>query len=314
MRRLEDIGEFGLIARIERLARGRDNAQVVLGMGDDAALLRPRSGEDLVATTDACIEGVHFRWRTQAPATVGRRALAINLSDLAAMGARPIACLLALAAPGSLSLARVDGILRGLLTEGRRHVCPLVGGNVSRAEQVSLTITALGAVKRGHALQRGAARPGDRLFVTGTLGGAALALARSEREGRRLRVVPVPRLGAGRALARMGARGACIDVSDGLVADLGHLLEESGLGADVDAARLPLPRGFAAACSRLDLDPATVVASGGEDYELLFTLRPTSISATTLERRLGVRVSEIGRIAKQRGIRGLSTARGWRHF
>jgi thiamine-monophosphate kinase len=314
--RLRDIGEFGLIDRIERAVRraGRADA-VVLGIGDDAALLRLRAGEDLAVSTDAFAEGVHFRFANEAPRAIGRRALAAALSDLAAMGARPIGVLAALAAPPALPVGTAEGITRGLLEGARRWHAPLVGGNVTRATQTSLTLTVLGAVRRGRALTRDDARPGDRLFVTGTLGGAALAVAKAER-GTRMRFAPEPRLAAGQALARLAAVGACIDVSDGLVADLGHLLRASGVGADLDPARVPNPAGFAAACARVGADPLRLTLAGGEDYELLFTLRSGATAASSLRRRLGVAVTEIGTITRKRGLRGLSggARRGFTHF
>jgi len=316
--RLGDLGEFGLIERIERaVARsGVRSAAVVLGIGDDAAILRARRGEDVVVTTDALVEGVHFRFATQSPRAIGRRALAVNLSDLAAMGARPLGCLLALAAPPELPLRTLDGVLAGMLREAARHGCPLVGGNVARARETSLVITALGAVARGRALTRRGARAGDRILVTGTLGGAALELARAERGAGTLRRVPTPRLAAGRALARVRGVGACIDVSDGLEADLAHLLEPAGLTALLDPGRIPQPPGFQAACRRLGLDPDALARGGGEDYELLFTVRPGAPSAAALARRLGVPVSEIGRAVRPtRGRQGhAAPPRGYRHF
>ncbi|MCP4040140.1 MAG: thiamine-phosphate kinase [bacterium] len=320
MATLGDKGEFDLIARIKKRVGDVDRPEVVLGIGDDAAILRPRAGEDLVVSTDALVEGVHFRWRNQAPATVGRRALRVNLSDLAAMGARPVGFTLALAAPASLSMSRIDGLLAGLLRDARDYGCPLIGGNVARARETSLVVTVIGAVARGRALRRDAARPGDRLFVTGTLGAGALALARSEKRGATLRRLPEPRLDAGRVLAQMKACCACIDLSDGFEADLAHVLEESGVGAQVDVDRLPTSRGFAAACAREGFDPLQLAVRCGEDYELLFSLRGAQArgnSEARLRARLGVRVTEIGRIVKGAGIVGLppsSRRGGFRHF
>jgi thiamine-monophosphate kinase len=315
--RVRDVGEFGLIDRIARIAGRGARRGIVVGIGDDAAVVRVSPGEDLVATTDALVEGVHFRFATQGARTIGARALAVNLSDLAAMGARPLGALLAFAAPAGLPLRAALELARGLVALGRRHACPLVGGNVSRARETSLTVTALGAVRRGRALLRSAARPGDRILVTGTLGGAALALARAERGGARIRRVPEPRLRAGRILARTRGVGACIDLSDGLLADLGHVLEASGAGAELDVASLPAPRGLAAACRRLALDAEELLLVGGEDYELLFTVRPGGPSASALERRLGLAVTEIG-VVTRRGLRlrGAKQPRrsGWRHF
>jgi len=255
------------------------------------------------------VEGVHFRWRTSSPSVVGRRLLAANLSDLAATGARPRGCLLSIQTPVSLSVERLLGVVRGLAKDGSRLSCPLIGGNVSRADQTSFSLTLTGSVRRGRALSRGRARAGDRLFVTGTLGRSALELARAERRRVPIRRVPEPRLEAGRALAELTTTGGCIDVSDGLLADLRHLLEASEVGADLDLARVPRPRGFAAACVSLGQDPTRLLLAGGEDYELLFTMRPTGPALEALARRLKAPVSELGFITP-RGLR-VRTASGW---
>jgi len=311
--RVRDLGEFGLIDRIERAARRAPGGGcVVLGIGDDGALLRPRAGEDLAVTTDAFVEDVHFRWRNESPRTVGRRALVANLSDLAAMGARPLGFTLALVAPPGLDLKKVDGLVAGLVQEAATHGCPLVGGNVSAGGETSLSITALGAVSRGRALTRKGARVGDRLCVTGVLGAAALDRARAERRGGRVRHVAEPRLAAARALLRTSGIGGCIDVSDGLEADAAHLLGPAGLAAELDHGALPLPARFAAACGRLSLDPLALACGGGEDYELLFSVRPGGPGAALLTRRLGVRVSEIGKVVRAR--HRAKKARGWQHF
>ena len=313
--KLRDLGEFGLIDRIARaVARRRGSRSVVLGIGDDAALLRVRAGEQVAVSTDACFEGVHFRLQNESARTVGRRALVANLSDLAAMGARPLGCLLALSAPPGLAVRTADLLVAGLLDEAARYGCPLVGGNTSRARELSLTITVIGAVAAGRALRRDVARPGDRILVTGALGGAALERARAERGRGRVKRVPVPRLRAGRALAALGWRAACIDLSDGLDADLAHLLEGRALGAEIEAARIPVPPGFRAACRRAGLDPEALARGGGEDYELLFTLPPGAPPAQRLSRRLGVRVSEIGRVLRRPPAGASPRPRGWRHF
>ncbi len=310
---LGELGEAGAIARIARAARRVDARHVVLGIGDDAALLRPRPGEDLAVSTDALVEDVHFRWWSESPRHVGRRALVAGLSDLAAMGARPLGCLLALAAPPRLALRRFDGLIAGLLQEAGAHACPLVGGNLSRARHTSLSLTVVGSVPRGRALTRRGARAGDRLCVTGALGAMALAVARAERGGAPVRWVPTPRLAAGRALTRLAGIGGCIDLSDGLEVDLEHLLEGTPLVAELEPGALPLPRGFAAACRRAGLDPGRLARGGGEDYELLFPVRPDGPSPALLTRRLGVPVSAIGRLVRGRR-RGRRPPRGWRHF
>ena len=309
--RLRDLGEFELIDRIQRLAAEVQGRDVVLGIGDDAALLRLRRGEDLVVTSDAMVEGTHFRWDAETPRMLGRRALAANLSDLAAMGSRPIGFTFALAAPPSLEVRRVTGVVRGMLDLADSFACPLVGGNVTRARETSINITALGGVHPGRVLMRSGARPGDRILVTGKLGISALERARG-----RIRTVPTPRVAEGRALARIARVTACIDVSDGLLADLDHLLEASGVGGEIDARRVPTPRGFEAACRRLKRDPLRLALGGGEDYELLFTMSGNTPSPEALERRLGTAVTAIGRIT-ERGLQihgSPEVPRGWRHF
>ncbi len=317
MRRLSDLGERELIKRIVRLAGPSKSAGVVLGIGDDAAILRSRNSEDIVTSTDAAIENVHFRWSTQSARHVGRRALISNLSDLAAMGARPLGFVLALSAPPSLALSRFDGLFGGLLAEARTHACPLVGGNLSRSRQTMLSITVLGTVTRGQALRRDRLRVGDDLYLTGQLGGSALALARSERARSVMRWIPVPRLKAGQALARFKGHGACIDVSDGLIPDLERLLDASGVGAEIDAKSIPMPRGYRAACDRLGLDANSLSLAGGEDYELLFSLRSQvskQISVKGLSHRLGVEVTRIGSVTRRLGIVGLPSVSGFRHY
>jgi thiamine-monophosphate kinase len=311
VRSVADVGEFGLIERVARLAR-RVGGGVALGIGDDAALLRLRAGELAAVSTDALVDGVHFRLDQETPRVAGARAAAAALSDLAAMGARPLGLTSALTTPGELPLETALGLHRGLVALAARHACPLVGGNVARSPTLSLTLTAVGAVGRDRVLRRAGARPGDRILVTGTLGGSALARASG-----RVRRVAEPRLAAGRALAGGRLATACIDVSDGLLADLGHLCEASGVGAELDATRVPRPRGFAAACRRLGADPDRLALAGGEDYELLFTAPARGPDAEALSQRLRTRVSEIGTV-RERGLRVRGAAPqgalGWLHF
>jgi thiamine-monophosphate kinase len=309
---LRDLGEFELIARIERAVARAGGGVVRLGIGDDAALLRVRDGEEVAVSTDASVENVHFRFADESPRNVGRRALVAGLSDLAAMGARPLGCVVALAAPASLPLASFDALAAGLATEAARHRAPLCGGNLTRARETSLCVTAIGAVARGRAMTRRGTRVGDRVLVTGTLGRSALERARASRGAGRIRHVPAPRLGAGRILSRVSGLVACIDVSDGLRADLSHLLR-GRLELGLDPQRLPLAAGLAAGARRLGLDPQELAATGGEDYELLFTLRGPRPSAQALSRRLGVPVTELGRVTRA-GPGARPSAGGWRHF
>ena len=299
-----ELGEFGLIEAIRRRAAARDprgSSDWRVTIGDDAAVLTPRRGEELVFTTDALVEDVHFRWRTSDPRSVGHKALAVNLSDVGAMGARPVGFLLTLGLPARVTGAQLDGFFTGLLALARASHCPLVGGDITRSREFVANITAIGAVARGRALLRSAARPGDRVLVTGALGGAAAGLrllagrgarTAAERALARRQNVPRPPWRAGERLVRLRLSRAAIDVSDGLAQDLGHVLRASGVGARIALERLPVARGATAA----------EALGGGEDYELLFTVRPGAPSAAVLARRLGCRVSEIGVITARPGL------------
>lgn len=295
-------GEFALIDRFTR-ALPLAGEGVLVGVGDDAAVLRPPPGEDLVATVDAVVEGVHFDARF-APADVGWKALAVNLSDLAAMGARPLWALVALALPRGTPAARIAGIARGLAACARRHHLAVAGGNVSRASELSLTVTVVGAVETGAALTRAGASAGDLLAVSGTLGDAALgllqgapaALARRQRR-------PVPRLALGAALA--GVASAAIDLSDGLVQDLGHLCDASGTGALLDAAALPRSAAYRRAVAGR-ADPYAPALGGGEDYELLVAIPPARLAEALAEARATrTPLAVIGRLVRGRGVRVL---------
>jgi thiamine-monophosphate kinase len=332
-----ELGEFGLIEAIRLAARARRGPKNSLApsewrvaIGDDAAVLTPKRGEELVVTTDALVEDVHFRWRTSDPRSLGHKALAVNLSDVGAMGARPLGFLLTLGLPGDVSGSRLDGFFEGLLALARASRCPLVGGDITRSSEFLASITALGAVPRGRALLRSGARAGDRLFVTGELGGAAAGLrllergrvrSPAERALARRQIAPRPPFAVGPRLVRLRLVRAAIDVSDGLAQDLGHLARASGVGARVELERLPLARGLTRAAAKLGVDPLELALAGGEDYELLFAAPAGAPSAAVLSRRLQCRVTEIGAITARhrlvftRAGRSVEPAtRGFQHF
>lgn len=292
-------GEFALIRRFTRPFAGGEGVRI--GIGDDAAVLRPPAGTELVATVDAVVEGVHFT-AAFAPEEIGWKSLAVNLSDLAAMGARPLWALVALATPAPADAARLARIGRGLAACARRHGVAVVGGNVTAARDLSLTVTVVGAVPRGRALLRSGGRPGDLLVVSGTLGDAALGIAPGappalrERQRR-----PRPRLALGTAAA--GVARAAIDLSDGLLQDVGHLCAASGTGARIEADRLPLSSAYRAA-TRGARDPLAGALSGGEDYELLLAVPPRRLAAIrTAARRAGTRVTVVGALEDAPGVR-----------
>ena len=274
---------------------------MLLGLGDDAAILRPPRGLDLAVTVDAVVEGVHFG-AAFAPEDVGWKALAVNLSDLAAMGARPLWALCALGVPRGADPRRLARVGRGLGACARRFRVALAGGNVTRAAELSLTVTAVGAVPPGHALRRDGARPGDALVVSGTLGDAALGLRPgAPRAAVRRQRRPEPRVALGQAL--LGIASACIDVSDGFLQDLGHLCRASGVGAEVWTLDLPTSRAF----DRTRLPPGLhleLLLAGGEDYEILAAVPRRSVGrAFDAAARIGVPLHYAGDVLRGRGVR-----------
>jgi thiamine-monophosphate kinase len=293
-------GEFDLIARIR--ARCVVRPDVLLGIGDDAALLSPPPGLALAVAMDTLNAGVHFPEATSA-ADIGWKALAANLSDLAAMGAQPAWCTLSLCLPEA-DVAWVEAFLDGFLELADAHGVALVGGDTTRGP-LTVCATVHGVVEADRALRRSGARNGDEVWASGTLGDAAGALAQLQAGGAvdpslRMRLDrPTPRVALGRALR--GIASACIDVSDGLLADLGHVCAASGVGAEVELDALPAS---AALRSAFGIGPARVLqATGGDDYELCFTaaqaLRADVVGAGNAA---GVHVERIGRIVEGAGV------------
>jgi thiamine-monophosphate kinase len=311
---LEQLGEFGLIdllartlgqdgfergprprpaARTNRAARDHAAGTVKLAIGDDAAVLRVPPSHDLVFTTDSLVEEVHFRLDWATPGEIGRKALAVCASDLAAMGARPLAAVVGLSVRRGADPSAIAGVYRGLRRASRELGLPVVGGDTIRAGALSLSIAAVGAVPRDRAVTRSGARPRDVLYVTGTLGDAAMGLelfrrASARRGGvRALRqssdrhvrallrrhLLPQARLDAARRILPLRPT-AMIDISDGLTAELGHLERSSGVSAHLDTESLPLSPSLCAVAERLGLDPIHFALAGGEDYELLFAIPP----------------------------------------
>jgi thiamine-monophosphate kinase len=261
-----------------------------VGIGDDCALLRPDAGLELAVTTDMLVEGRHFLPGAD-PEALGHKALAVNLSDLAAMGAAPRWATLGLALPAA-DERWLAGFAQGFFALAERFGVDLVGGDTTRSPLLTITITALGEVPSGVAMYRAGARPGDDIWVSGELGGAALALAHPEIAAVADRLNrPEPRVELGERLR--GLARAAIDVSDGLAGDLGHILERSQVGAVVEYARLPKPAAFE---KFRDLERDCVL-SGGDDYELVFTAgQPQRADIEALGRELKIPLARIGAI------------------
>ena len=271
---VSELGEFGLIERLTRIVGAEGSPDLIVGPGDDAAVWRV-GNEYLIATTDAMIEGVHFlperaRWQD-----VGWKALTANLSDIAAMGGTPLFALVTLALPPETPAETMDALYRGLGESAREYGVIVAGGDVVRAPQISVTVALMGRAAQGDGepllLRRSAARPGDVIAVTGTLGDSTAGLRRLQAGTPaddpivRRHTRPVPRIEAGRAAAEAGVRCG-IDVSDGLLQDVGHVCEMSNAGAVLRAADLPLSDGLRAAFPD---DALELACTGGEDYELL---------------------------------------------
>jgi len=300
----QPLAEFNLIARLcRRLPHGR---RTLLGAGDDCAVMAPSRFPQLF-TIDSMVEEVHFRLEWTSPEALGARALTVNLSDIAAMGGRPLAAVVNLAIREGLEQRFFDRLYRGLGRAARAAGVDIVGGNITRAERLEITIALLGDAPHG-AMRRDRARVGDGIYVTGTLGDAALGLrvlrgeAQAPPAARRYLVgrfhAPTARLGAGQKLTRLRPCPAAIDVSDGLWQDLGHILERSGVGAEIVAEALPLSPAYRAVAGA----DITLACRGGDDYELLFCM-PPRFGEKALARRLGVPVARIGTIVRGRRAR-----------
>jgi thiamine-monophosphate kinase len=290
---LSSLGERALIGRItSRLAASLPApGWVLVGPGDDAAVIEPERGAFDVLTTDAVVEGVHFDLAFVPLDAVGHRALAVNLSDLAAMGARPRAALLSLVLPESLDVEGIDQLLDGLLGLAATHGVALIGGNVTRSPgPLVVDVTAIGSVRPRRVLTRAGARPGDEVYVTGSLGAAAVGLKWLQRAptvavdadlqvgpaeciDRYLR--PIPRVRVGALLGRNRAASSCMDLSDGLADAVRQVAEASSVGMTIDASVLPLADGVREWSTAGGTNAIETALTGGDDYELLFTVRPS---------------------------------------
>lgn len=333
--RISDIGEFPLIDRVARIASSQ-RPDVIVGIGDDVAVLA--DGEELIlATVDSQVEGIHFLRDVISPRQLGRRALAINLSDIAAMGGRPQYALVSLALPSETEVGWVEDLYRGLREEGDRFQTAIVGGNMARSPgHVFIDVCVLGRVHRTHLMLRSGAQPGDRLVVTGSLGDAAAGLIVAEQRelpvtgaqreqllGRFL--TPTPRLGEAAVIARSGDATAMIDVSDGLSSDIGHICDRSEVGVRLWADRLPLSAAACRVAELTDRPPWRLALGASDDYELCFTAGPDAVEELTASvlAETGTSLTAIGQVLPARKGRWLALkdgreielgAAGWQHF
>jgi thiamine-monophosphate kinase len=319
--KLSRIGEFGLIDRLRRRLPPFD-ATVVIGPGDDAAAVRPAAGRLALLTADVLVEHVHFDRSIHGFEDIGWRAMAANISDIAAMGGRPGHALVSICLPDEITVAQVERIYRGMGAAARQYGCDIIGGDTtSSPRDVIVSIALTGEVAGRELVTRKEARVGDLIAVTGQLGGSQAGLAmlrslRGERSGsaapppvrrwnrvRRRHLRPHPRLRAARELIRTGCVHAMIDVSDGLAGDLRHIADESGVGAEIEQDKIPIDDQTRWAAEYLGGSALEFALSGGEDFELLFTVAADT-APDVLDRaagKAGLAVTVIGRIRPRRG-------------
>jgi thiamine-monophosphate kinase len=334
---IDDLGEFGLIERIRKLLPDAASSDVLVGIGDDVAVLDPGGDKLWLATCDVQVEGSHFLRDAISPRDLGRKALAINLSDIASAGGSPRFALMSLGLPRGLDVAFVDELYIGLREEASLFGVDIVGGNLSSVRHgLFIDIFLLGEAPKGEVLLRSGARAGDLLLVTGTLGDAAagvatlldpsltttpeyLQTAKDRRDG------PTPRVREGRLIGASGLAHAMIDLSDGLAGDLGHLCEQSRVGARIVARGLPVAKENRELSASARGDEWHFALHGGEDYELLFAVPPSKAQelTETIEHETGTPVSIVGELLPEgSGIEltfpdGRSVPleeRGWDHF
>ncbi len=308
--KVEELGERGLIQRVRRRV-GLPAPGVSVGIGDDAAVLTATPGRSLVVTTDLVIESVHFRRRYATPEDIGWKAMAVNLSDIAAMGGTPRFALVALACAPETPVEEIDALYAGMNAVAEPHGVQIVGGDTSASpDGWIVNVTLLGEMDRSPRL-RSAARVGDLIAVTGSLGSSAAGLKTFESpllppslasedlaEVRRAHLRPTPRVAEGLWLGSADGVHAMIDCSDGLAADLGHVAAESGVGVKVWLPRLPVAPAAQRVAGALGLDPMKLAATGGEDYELLVTLSPEKLEslARDFSAATGTPLTPIGEI------------------
>lgn len=308
---LADWGELRFLEWVRRRFQADGNAGVALAIGDDAAHLKLRASRDVIVTTDALIEDVHFRHAWISPRDLGFKALVANLSDLAAMAARPEAAFLSIGVPPDTPLAQLKAFFLGLRSAGRRWACPLVGGDLVRAPQWNINLTLLGSpAVKGRVVTRSAARPGQTVYVTGWPGESGAGLDALQHGAAAKRLLdrhrrPTPRLAEAEVLARVCKKLALIDISDGVASEAAHIARESRVRVRIETATLPVSRALGTYARAHAVDPFRWILYGGEDYELLFaTDTPLErIRKAFADQGIKTPVTAVGRTVKGRGLR-----------
>ncbi len=302
--KISKIGEFGLIERISRLIN--NSPKVIRGIGDDTAVLKFKKDRHLLFTTDMLLEGVHFRLKEASPFRIGWKALCCSLSDIAAMGGIPKFALISIGIPKNFEIGDIDELYRGLNSAAKKFKVDIVGGDTDSSEKFIINVSLVGEVEKKNTSLRKGAKIGDRIFITGELGGS--------KKGRHLEFTP--RIKEARWLVRNFKINSMIDISDGLIQDLGHILKQSGLGAVLDKEAIPISK---------DADTFEEAITYGEDFELLFTV--SKREAQRLSNNLHIRpfktkINQIGEVVKNGGVRLLEESgqtkslvlKGYKHF
>ena len=336
--RVIDIGEFGLIRRIGDLVNkeGIRSERVTLGIGDDTASFVPRPGYELLATCDCMVEGRHYLPGKISPLDLGRRAMTLNISDIGAMGGRPLYALISLGLKGDILVQDVEEMYRGFLVELNPFGASIIGGNLTKSGNGTfIDITLIGEVEQGKGVRRSGARPGDVIFVTGYPGQAAAGLLLLLRGPDGTKILghplvkiyntPSHRARVGEAVAKTGHATAMIDTSDGFLGDLGHICEASGVGAELFKEKLPVSDDLREAALALDQDPYDLFLGDSDDYELVITCRPPDATPlrSVIIQCCPVLLTEVGRITDEAGKitlllpdggRRPVKVSGWDHF
>jgi len=335
---LSDIGEFGLIDRINELLQkeGLSLPDITIGIGDDTAAFRPRAGYELLVTCDAMVEGRHYLPEHISPLNLGRRAMALNISDIGAMGGRPLYALVSLGLKAETPVSDVEAMYRGFIAELNPVEASIIGGNVTKSENVTFVdITLIGEVEQGRMLRRSTAKAGEAILVTGYPGQAAAGLYLllnaqptedlSKHPLVRIFNTPSHRAREGWAIAQSGYASAMIDTSDGFLGDLGHICKESGVGAKLILEKLPIRELLRETATQIGRDPFDLVLGESDDYELIITCPVEKVDGirSAVAAVTEVPVTEVGRITEaSHGIKLLQpdgtestvTPAGWDHF
>ncbi len=301
------IGEFGFIEKIRQSLKTKDKS-ILSGIGDDAAIFKPTPGNELVFTTDMLVEGRHFDWKYMTPWQLGAKTMAVNISDCAAMGAKPTVAVVSLGIPKNYPVANLETFYDGMKSMGESFGAHIVGGDTVGSDQFVVNVALIGEVEAGKALRRSGAKVGDALFVTGTLGDSAAGLYALKHPSEnnpdaaamlvKRHLAPTPRFTVGRVLSTKRLASAAIDISDGLSSEVHHLCDESKVGAEIHEEALPLSPSLITYCGTHGLNPLDLVLGGGEDYELLFSVPLTHISQVVqkVPGETGTPLKAIGRL------------------